>query len=108
MIGPVASDLAELGFVPAGTKAESHSGSGLFERPTANPATPAAKMANAINKALTARLIANLPPGVPSRRISSAAPPSASAGRVGPLGVFAPLQRPKKYRTSRPASRFAS
>src|SRR6267142_3004980 len=106
MIGPVASNLAELGFVPGGTRAESHSESGPFERPTANPATPAARMANAMNKATAARLIANLPPGVPSRRISSAAPPSASAGRVGPREAFAPIQRPKKYRMSRPGSRF--
>src|SRR6266446_4274344 len=88
MIGPVASDLAELGFAAAGSKAESHSGSGLFERPTATPATPAARMANAVND-------------------SSAAPLSASAGRVEPREAFVPTRKPTKYPRSRPGRRFA-
>src|SRR6266550_6276074 len=107
MIGPVASDLAELGFVAAGTKAESHSGSGPFERPTANPPTPAARMADTIRKAVTARFIANLLPDVPSRRISPAAPPSASAGRVELREAVALIQKLKKDRTSRTGRRFA-
>src|SRR5438552_8466682 len=71
MMGPVAAGWAGLCFAPAGTTPSSHPGSGPFERPSTNPAAPAARIADTIKKAPNGRLIANLPPSVPSQRVES-------------------------------------
>src|SRR5260370_35521845 len=104
MIGPAVAGSAGLGFGAAGITAESHPGRGPFDRPTANPTNPAAKIANTINKGLTDLLIANLPPDVPSRRISSAARLSASRGQAGRLEAGDRLREQKKDPGNRPGN----
>src|SRR5579863_5613766 len=90
MIGPVAAGSAGFGFATAGSTAESHPGSGPFDRPTANPTTPAARIRATVKRGLTNLFIAR--PGVWQLRRSFPLWPRARSDRQPmPETTTAPL-----------------